>query len=81
MSQPQTASERAAWVRDRAKLRGMAPQAYAEYVAALRKDYAIIAGPGARIVSGLGLGNVAVPEAIRADAETRLLAMQERRAA
>ena len=39
---PQAASERAAWVRERAAMRGMTPQAYAEYVAALRKDYAIV---------------------------------------
>jgi hypothetical protein len=36
----------------------MTPQAYAEYVAALRKDYATIAWPGTRIVSSLGLGVV-----------------------
>ena len=46
MSQPQTASERAQWVRERAAARGVSPQTYAEYVAALRKDYATIAGHG-----------------------------------
>lgn len=47
----------------------MTPQAYAEYVAALRKDCRSISGPGKRIVSGLGMGWVPAPPGTRVESE------------
>ncbi len=81
MTQLQTPSERTAWLRARAKHHGMSVQECAQYIAELRKQYRAIAGPGARVVSAMGLGWIAVPESIRADAEARLLAMLEHEAA